>query len=207
MQDRYSPEWNEDFRYAVRQRDEWRCAMCGEKAKEVHHINYIKWDTHPLNCITLCKHCHGMTNTDREHWRYEFTKIVTARPRVKIKKKCHQQNFYSHIDGRDRKWWSAARAKGIDFFRRRTIRRVLDTVEQYGIKSYSRLADEVWDFYKIRRLAKVKYARIPINDEDVSALLSNLGHHDLPTDRDELAELIIEWVGSTNDDRRVTMSQ
>jgi len=73
----YPTAWNESFRDAIRLRDGYRCVVCAGYGKEVHHINYAKRDTNPLNCITLCRSCHSKTNFNRDHWQEFLSAIVS----------------------------------------------------------------------------------------------------------------------------------
>lgn len=73
----YPPTFNRQFKRMIRERDNHICAMCGKFGDNVHHINYVKNDTHPENCITLCRPCHSKTNFNREYW----TKFFQSRPR------------------------------------------------------------------------------------------------------------------------------
>jgi len=65
----YPLEFNKEFKQAIRERDDYTCAVCKLKGNNVHHINYVKNDTIPENCITLCKSCHAVTNMERAYWR------------------------------------------------------------------------------------------------------------------------------------------
>lgn len=64
----YPLEFNKPFKRLIRKRDMRRCQVCGKAARDVHHIDYNKEHNTPENCITLCRHCHGRTNGDRELW-------------------------------------------------------------------------------------------------------------------------------------------
>lgn len=75
----YPQEWNEAFRQAIRERDNHTCAVCRMLGKDVHHINYVKDDTTPENCITLCKPCHGATGSNRKYWQVALSDLVLAR--------------------------------------------------------------------------------------------------------------------------------
>lgn len=77
--DPYPPTFNESFKQTIRERDSYACALCGEWGNEVHHINYVKDDTTPANCITLCKPCHTRTNFNRLHWQKKLEKIMRER--------------------------------------------------------------------------------------------------------------------------------
>ena len=68
--DGYYPEtFNRKFKTIIRERDNFTCAICKEYGNEVHHVNYVKNDTIPENCVTLCKSCHCKTNHHREYWQ------------------------------------------------------------------------------------------------------------------------------------------
>lgn len=65
----YPLTFNGAFKRKIRARDNSTCAICGNPGRCIHHINYIKDDTIPENCITLCRSCHTKTNYNREHWQ------------------------------------------------------------------------------------------------------------------------------------------
>lgn len=75
----YPKKFNARFRRRIRERDEYTCAVCRLRGSDVHHINYIKKDTFPENCITLCKSCHATTNVNREYWSGQLIDIMAAR--------------------------------------------------------------------------------------------------------------------------------
>jgi transcription elongation factor Elf1 len=77
----YPAEFNHRFRELIRMRDQFTCAICGQQTggATVHHINYVKADVDPANCITLCFECHSRTNFDREHWQRLLAPIAVAR--------------------------------------------------------------------------------------------------------------------------------
>lgn len=75
----YPPEFNEEFKKNVRERDNCTCAICRLYGNQVHHINYVKDDTTPENCITLCAPCHGVTGGNREYWQNALSQITMAR--------------------------------------------------------------------------------------------------------------------------------
>jgi 5-methylcytosine-specific restriction endonuclease McrA len=64
----YSLDWTNTLRRAIRERDNYICRLCGQYGQFVHHINYDKKNCNPNNLITLCKRCHGKTNTNRNKW-------------------------------------------------------------------------------------------------------------------------------------------
>jgi hypothetical protein len=68
----YPITFNYQFKQAIRERDNYTCAICKEYGDNVHHINYVKNDTIPENCVTLCHSCHSKTNFNREYWKQYF---------------------------------------------------------------------------------------------------------------------------------------
>ena len=55
-----SGEWKRK-RYVVLKRDNWRCVYCGERATQVHHERYAKWNIgkEPIDwLVSVCKSCH-----------------------------------------------------------------------------------------------------------------------------------------------------
>jgi len=75
----YPTTFNEPFKRKIRERDNYTCAICKLKGICVHHINYIKKDTTPGNCITLCKKCHNQTNFNRNYWQAQLENIMEKR--------------------------------------------------------------------------------------------------------------------------------
>jgi hypothetical protein len=71
----YPKVWNGTFKKMIRERDNYTCAICKQYGDNVHHINYVKMDTNPENCITLCRSCHCKTNTNREYWVEYFASL------------------------------------------------------------------------------------------------------------------------------------
>lgn len=70
----YSKEWTSDLRNSIRIRDNFTCQHCGTHQKQlksilsVHHIDYNKKNCQENNLISLCKKCHGRTNSLRTYW-------------------------------------------------------------------------------------------------------------------------------------------
>lgn len=53
-----SPEWKEK-RNKIMQRDNYTCQVCGDKATDVHHLNYNNlFDEWDIELVALCRHCH-----------------------------------------------------------------------------------------------------------------------------------------------------
>src|SRR5690606_14119852 len=52
-------------RYVVMKRDNWRCVFCGNRATQVHHRRYAKYNIgkEPIEwLVSVCKSCH-----ERQH--------------------------------------------------------------------------------------------------------------------------------------------
>lgn len=68
----YPQEFNKKFKRKIREREGYKCLLCGlkENGKKhcVHHINYDKMDTTLENCCCLCDLCHCPTISNREMW-------------------------------------------------------------------------------------------------------------------------------------------
>ena len=48
-------------RYVVLKRDNWKCVHCGDKATQVHHLKYSKYNLgkEPIHWLeSVCKPCH-----------------------------------------------------------------------------------------------------------------------------------------------------
>lgn len=75
----YSPEFNNRFKRMIRDRDDFRCAVCRMMGNTVHHIDYNKMNTVPENCVTLCGSCHSATNSNRDYWQPVLARIMQAR--------------------------------------------------------------------------------------------------------------------------------
>lgn len=70
----YPVTWTNTLKEAIRQRDNYKCQICGCPQEEctsklpVHHIDYDKENLDPKNLITLCRSCHSKTNYNRPYW-------------------------------------------------------------------------------------------------------------------------------------------
>ncbi len=71
----YSFGWRESLRKAIRERDEYKCRLCGKTQKQngrrlsVHHIDYDKTSLDPENLVSLCLSCHSKTVSKRQHYQ------------------------------------------------------------------------------------------------------------------------------------------
>lgn len=76
----YTIDWTETLRRSIRERDRYACQVCrkkqGDKAFDVHHIDYDKKNCNPNNLITLCHSCHTKTNFKRKYWTKYFKLLI-----------------------------------------------------------------------------------------------------------------------------------
>lgn len=76
----YPETFNNDLKYKIRSRDNFKCNLCGIpeveycKSLDVHHIDYNKANCSENNLISLCNICHLKTNMNRNYWTKYFTK-------------------------------------------------------------------------------------------------------------------------------------
>lgn len=82
----YPPEFNEEFKKYIRTRDGYVCSnpKCGKKLRmDVHHIDYNRYNTVKLNCISLCRYCHEMIHrsswTTKQEWKELLWQIAAKR--------------------------------------------------------------------------------------------------------------------------------
>jgi len=77
----YDPCFNNDLKRKIKERDGYRCQVCGVTEEEslarghgylvVHHLDGNKQNSDPQNLITLCNSCH--TRWHRSHSREQIT--------------------------------------------------------------------------------------------------------------------------------------
>lgn len=74
--DPYDQEFNEKLKEEIRARDNHQCQFCGIKQNgknfPVHHVDYNKKNSNPLNLITLCDPDHMASNYNREKWQFLY---------------------------------------------------------------------------------------------------------------------------------------
>jgi len=81
----YAWTFNEELKEEVRRRDGHRCQLCGVPQAEnkwplsIHHIDYNKKNSDPVNLVTLCRCCHGKTTVNRKHWTEVFQAVAIKR--------------------------------------------------------------------------------------------------------------------------------
>ena len=82
----YTLDFNEQFKESIRERDNRSCVVCNKMEEDelkerrwklsIHHIDYIKINTFPQNCIALCHCCHNKTLINRPHWTTFFQSLL-----------------------------------------------------------------------------------------------------------------------------------
>lgn len=85
----YTLDFNKRFKEEIRIRDGFLCIKCGMKEEDqlvifkrklsIHHVNYIKKETFPENCCTVCVRCNAEVNTNRPHWTKFFQSLLSER--------------------------------------------------------------------------------------------------------------------------------
>lgn len=66
-------------------RDNYTCQECGkvwdrkEKRFALHHIDYSRTNHNIWNRITLCLHCHAVSNQNRPYWQEKFSLLILAK--------------------------------------------------------------------------------------------------------------------------------
>jgi hypothetical protein len=89
----YAWSFNAELKEEVRRRDGYKCQLCGAPQAEfnrrldVHHIDYDKKNSDPVNLIALCRLCHTKTNGNREHWIAVFQAMAIKRSIAELEKR------------------------------------------------------------------------------------------------------------------------
>jgi len=64
----YPVDWTQTLKRSIRERDHYTCQYCGElqgdRAFDVHHIDFDKENCDPNNLVTLCQSCHMKVTKD-----------------------------------------------------------------------------------------------------------------------------------------------
>lgn len=70
--------FNKELKSKIRERDNYKCLLCGVpeieicKKLDIHHIDYNKNNCEESNLISLCYKCHLKTNRNRTYWKKYF---------------------------------------------------------------------------------------------------------------------------------------
>jgi len=81
----YDSAFNDELKDLIRKRDKYHCQLCKAPQIEffgklpVHHIDYDKKNSDPLNLIALCISCNSRVNKDRKSWQRFFTEYQKER--------------------------------------------------------------------------------------------------------------------------------
>ena len=82
----YPFEFNNELKYKIRKRDNFKCQKCDMteeeniviygRVLEIHHIDYNKENCEEDNLITTCKQCNIRANGNRDYWYAYFQHII-----------------------------------------------------------------------------------------------------------------------------------
>jgi hypothetical protein len=82
----YAPEFNENLKEIIRNRDNHICQNCGMTEEEhlivmgtvliIHHIDYNKQNSEENNLITVCNSCNIRANYNRDYWQSIYQQKV-----------------------------------------------------------------------------------------------------------------------------------
>lgn len=79
----YAKTWTKKLKEQIRNRDNFTCQICGksqldfQRRLSIHHIDYNKENCKEYNLISLCVHCHGLTNKNRNSWIEYFQELLS----------------------------------------------------------------------------------------------------------------------------------
>jgi len=76
---KYPREFTNDLKLKIFKRDNYTCQKCGiYPCNDLtnHHIDYDKKNCKEDNLITLCRKCNSKVNTNRNHWKMYFSKLL-----------------------------------------------------------------------------------------------------------------------------------
>jgi hypothetical protein len=78
----YPIQWNASLKRSIRERDNYICRLCGnlqgDRAHDVHHIDYNKNNCNPINLITLCRICNLRVNKNRDYWKKLLSELILS---------------------------------------------------------------------------------------------------------------------------------
>jgi hypothetical protein len=89
----YAWTFNAELKEEVRRRDGYKCQLCGvpqaecNRALDVHHIDYDKKNSDPVNLTALCVSCNAKVNENRKHWTAVFQAMAIARDIAALKER------------------------------------------------------------------------------------------------------------------------
>lgn len=74
--EKYDRRFNNKFKKIIKERDNNSCIFCKKEKLVVHHIDYNKKNTTPLNCLTLCTSHNIIVNSRRDLWKKLFRRYL-----------------------------------------------------------------------------------------------------------------------------------
>lgn len=78
----YGFEFSKELKKGIRERDNYRCQLCGISQEEcyhplaVHHVDYNKKNNAKTNLISLCHSCNSKVNANRNRWQLYFQQSI-----------------------------------------------------------------------------------------------------------------------------------
>ena len=81
----YGWDFNNELREEVRRRDGYKCQLCDipqiecKRKLTIHHVDYDKKNSDPVNLITLCCGCNTRVNFNRDYWTKYFQDKIKNR--------------------------------------------------------------------------------------------------------------------------------
>ena len=81
----YAWTFDDELKGKIHQRDGHQCQLCGvpqskyNRKLDVHHIDYDKRNSDPVNLVALCRGCNARVNANREYWTAFFQAMMIWR--------------------------------------------------------------------------------------------------------------------------------
>jgi len=80
----YDFRFDNDTKKEIMMRDDYKCQLCGRTIDLcVHHIDYCKTNSYPINLITLCVSCNVKVNYRRDYWKDYFNSYMMVNGKIK----------------------------------------------------------------------------------------------------------------------------
>ncbi len=82
----YNILFNKKFKEKIKNKYGKKCIHCKKNNKiNIHHINYIKLHSTPLNCIPVCHKCNTKFNSNRDFWFAYWCNFLNIRQEDNMK--------------------------------------------------------------------------------------------------------------------------
>jgi len=97
----YAFEFDNKLKDQIRERDNYTCQKCNRPQSDfketltVHHIDYNKKNSDPVNLITLCISCNVKVNKNREYWTKYFQAMVIKCDITKLNRGFNSSQIFS----------------------------------------------------------------------------------------------------------------